>query len=390
MRKLGFDKKVIPLLLIFCALFNGAAWCSKEFADFYTDNIFPVITVPYGFFTSLFPFSVGEILLVVAVVLVLLSVLSGVVLLAYAIRAFAVRRAGHKRAPSSDGRNGSGFERVRFAIMAFFRGMAVLLSVVLTVMSLNCFVLYHCTPLRVAESEHTYTVAELAQLRDFIVEKCNYLATLMPRDEDGYVSYPGDMAKTAKQAMQGISDRYERLDYFYVTPKALTFSGFMSQQYMQGYYFPFSMEANYNDEMYIMNKPFTMCHELAHTHGYIYEDEANFLGFLSCTESDDIVFVYSGYLGVLSYVNNDFYRSVDRETYSSHVAILDQVREDDRFLTEDAWKRVEERAVLDTEAVKRAADAFIDTNLKVNGISDGKASYSHLVGLLLGYYYSQD
>ena len=66
------------------------------------------------------------------------------------------------------------------------------------------------------------------------------------------------------------------------------------------------------------------------------------------------------------------------------------MREDDRFLTEDAWKRVEERAVLDTEAVKRAADAFIDTNLKVNGISDGKASYSHVVGLLRGSYYSQD
>ena len=40
------------------------------------------------------------------------------------------------------------------------------------------------------------------------------------------------------------------------------FSDFMCQMYMCGYYFPFSMEANYNDVMSIMKKPATMCHEL--------------------------------------------------------------------------------------------------------------------------------
>ena len=51
----------------------------------------------------------------------------------------------------------------------------------------------------------------------------------------------------------------------------------LNAKVIDGLYFPFSMEANYNDTMSIMNKPFTMCHELAHTHGYIFEDEANFL-----------------------------------------------------------------------------------------------------------------
>jgi hypothetical protein len=155
---------------------------------------------------------------------------------------------------------------------------------------------------------------------------------------------------------------------------------------MQGYYFPFSMEANINGEMYIMNKPFTMCHELAHTRGYIYEDEANFLGYLACIESGDMVFEYSGYLGILPYVNNDYYRSVSEEEYKSHVKISGKVRYDSQFLTSEAWAEVEKRSVLDTEVVKKAADTFIDTNLKVNGIAAGKASYSHVVGLLLDYY----
>jgi hypothetical protein len=221
-----------------------------------------------------------------------------------------------------------------------------------------------------------------------VVKKCNELAKEVPHDENGNVIYEGDMQKTAIAAMSNISDRFPRLGGYYVTPKALYFSDFMSQQYMQGYYFPFSMEANYNDTMSIMNKPFTMCHELAHTHGYIYEDEANFLGFLACISSDDPVFQYSGYLGVLNYINNDFYNAVSKAEYNSHVKISARVKYDNQFMTDEAWIKVEEKAVVKTETVKKAAETFIDTNLKVNGVSSGKCSYSHVVALIMDYYYN--
>ena len=187
-------------------------------------------------------------------------------------------------------------------------------------------------------------------------------------------------------SIQDLGEDYPRLSGYYVTPKALYFSDFMCQQYMQGYYFPFSMEANYNDKMNLMNKPFTMCHELAHTHGYIYEDEANFFGFLACIGSDDIVFEYSGYLGVLNYINNDFYRAVSKEEYNSHVKISERVKYDNEFVSKETWEEVEENAIFKTETVKKAADTFIDTNLKVNGVSSGKVSYSHVVGLIMDYY----
>ena len=156
---------------------------------------------------------------------------------------------------------------------------------------------------------------------------------------------------------------------------------------MQGYYFPFSMEANYNAEMYIMNKPFTMCHELAHTKSYIMEDEANFLAYLACVNSDDMVFNYSGYLGILNYVNNEFNNNVSKDEYKSHVEISDTVKRDNIFLTKESWDRVEETAVFETEKVRKAADTFVDTTLKVNGIDDGIASYSRVVELILMDYY---
>ena len=340
------------IALAFSLAFNVAAWESRAFADFYTDRIFPVITLPYAALTSLLPFSFGEMLLVI-----------GLFLVAALIVTLILRK---------------------FFLWKIF---PVILSVVILVMSLNCFVLYHCTPMKVAENvKQEYDLSDLARLRDFLVKKCNDLAKEVPRDEQGDVIYLGDMKKAAKEAMLGISDRQKRLGGFYVTPKNLLFSGFMSQQYMQGYYFPFSMEANINSYMYIMNKPFTMCHELAHTHGYIYEDEANFLGFLACISSDDIVFEYSGYLGVLNYVNNDFYDAVDEETYRAHEKISDLVKYDDQFLTKQAWEMVESHRIFKTETVKKAADTFIDTNLKVNGVSSGKVSYTHVVSLLLDYY----
>ena len=368
MKQKRFLRTIVAALLGMSVFLNVAAWLSCNFSDFYTDRIFPVITRPYAELTSRAGFSVGEILLIVFV-LILLSYLIYVLL-----RLFPGLRSLGGKKEKAHGRGIHSF-------------MAVFMSFVVLLMTLNCFILYHCSPIEVSMNhKDDYTIGELAQLRDYIVEKCNELSEQMPRDDKGNVVYDGDMRQEARDSMLGLSDQYERLSGFYTVPKDLKFSGFMSQQYMQGYYFPFSMEANINSMMYIMNKPFTMCHELSHTHGYIYEDEANFLGFLGCIKSDDIVFNYSGYLGVLAYVNNDFYSSVSEEEYKSHVAISKKVRYDSQFLTDEAWDEVEKKAVLETETVKKAADTFIDTNLKVNGVSSGKASYSHVVGLLLDYY----
>ncbi len=70
-------------------------------------------------------------------------------------------------------------------------------------------------------------------------------------------------------------------------------------------------------------------------------------------------------------------------------AISEQVWEDNIFVTEEEWNRINESALIDTEVVDKAADVFIDTNLKVNGVSDGKVSYSRVVRLLLQYYYAE-
>lgn len=382
--KKGKTAYSLPIIIIIglCIIFNVAAWKSAAFSDFYVTNIFPVITGLYGRVTSLVSFSVGEVLLV-AVVLYIAFLL--VFVLVHTIILTVARFSGeNSRKDTLAGRILNKISDI------LYRVTPVLLTITIAIMSLNCFVLYHCSRIGIGvqASEDDYNIVELTQLRDYVVRKCNELSKKVPHDENGNVLYEGNMAETAKEAMLGLAGEYPRLGGYYVTPKALYFSDFMCQQYMQGYYFPFSMEANYNDTMNMMHKPFTMCHELAHTHGYIYEDEANFFGFLACINSDDIVFQYSGYLGVLNYINNDFYDAVGEKEYKKHVKISDRVKYDNQFLSPEGWQEVEKKAVIKTETVKKAADTFVDTNLKVNGVSAGKASYRYVVGLIMDYYYN--
>ena len=234
MKNKGFRWVFFGACLVFSVLFNLAAWMSTAFSDFYTNNIFPHLTEGYGRFTSLFPFSVGEILLVILVLLA-----AGFVLFLLVLLLSLIFREKEKNSSYL------WLFKIKKVLSRFYLSVfTVLFPLVAVIMSLNCFVLYHCSPLTAAEKSSDHDVKELEILRDYVVTKCNELSLTVKRDDEGNVVYEGDMAKKAGEAMLGIYDGKNRLDGFYVTPKALTFSGFMSQQNMQGYYFPFSMEAN--------------------------------------------------------------------------------------------------------------------------------------------------
>lgn len=382
-KKAFFATGVVGVLLL-----NAVSRNSTAFSDWYVTYIFPLWLNTYARLTSLVPFSVGEIMLVLAVFVTLFGAAFFVVNL--------IRKNKYK-----------GILR-RFGI-----AYAWIVLVVCYIMTLNCSILYHASDFSekymkrgatkryedallvdfsddaVAKTRTAaYSREEIALLRDFIVEHCNTLAQEVVRDDSGRACYDGDLFDAAVDAMEKLGVEYEQLSGFYVTPKYLICSEFFSQQYIMGYYFPFSLEANINSVMYITNVPSTVCHELAHTKGFINEDDANLIGYLACVQSDDLFLQYCGYLSVLSYVNNDFYESIhkDKELYQSHVGISDVVARDNIFLTKEAWQSVEEKAVVKTETVKKASNTFTETVLVMNGVEEGMQQYNEVVALLLAYY----
>ena len=364
-------------IAVVTVVLNIIAWNSTVFCDTYIAHVFQIWVNTYGRLTGMFPFSVGEIMLVLAVVLVVLAAV-----LWFPVCIIKLVR-GVKELKCVKG------------VKAYYKFFAWTCLIVCLVMTLNCTILYHASTFSETyfgeEYGEQYSFEDLVSVRNLVVEECRRLSLLMKRDAEGTVLYSKDIGEQAIVCMQELGETYERLQGFYPHPKPLGASDFFSQQRMCGYYFPFSMEANYNDVMYIMNKPATMCHELAHLRGYIFEDEANFISFLACIQSDDPVFEYSGYLSVLYYLDNDFWDAVgrNRELYNAQPAITAQVHADNIFLTDEEWKRINSKALINTEVVDGISDVVVDTTLKANGVGDGMNSYNRVVKLLLQYYKRQ-
>lgn len=358
---------IIFIFVIFIVGLNILAWCLPAFCDWYTRYVTPLWYNSLGRLTNIFTFSVGEVLLIVFALLILTALVMGILLI------FLRRKKGYVRVTRI-------YYRV-FVSVTVATGM---------IMTLNCTMLYHCTDIDANPDRQyrEYSLDELELARNYIVSMCNEYSGLVSRDENGNVIYDGDMQEVAKAALHGIADIYPKLSGYYPDVKNMMFSDILSQARIAGYYFPFSMEANCNADMYITNYPEVYCHELSHLHGYIYEDEANFISFLACTSSDDVFFAYSGYIDAYNYINNAYYTSLDGDTkrYNRQADINDKVKNDNIFLTADVSRKIEETAVFSSDTVEAVMDDFVDTSLKLNGEADGIAIYSGVVDLLLQYY----
>lgn len=371
-KKLKWKLMAPGAMILAAVLLNIAGRIWRGFSDFYVNRIFPLWVETYGRVTGCFPFSVGEWMLYLAVILTVLFLAGGIV---YGV--FKKKLA-------------LSFQKIYRHYALFYYWV---FGIVCVIMTLNCFLLYQASPMteryQIGEGKkEDYGVEEITALRNYVVEQANRLAPLFERDARGYLIYEGDLEEEAKAQMQRLGETFDNLKGYYPSPKPLFLSGFYSQQYIMGYYFPFSMEANFNRQMYITNMPVTMCHELSHLKGFILEDEANFIGYLACVDSSDLLFQYSAYLSVIGYLDRDFIKAIgeERDIYLSHPQISQQAAADRKFLTEEAWEAVEKKAVLRTETVKQAADTFLDTTLTLNGVADGTISYSRVVKLLLKYY----
>jgi hypothetical protein len=360
-------KSRLALILIFtvCILLNILAWRSKIFCDWYGEHILPFWFNAFGRPIALLPFSLGEIMIILFVAIILLTPIVLTVLL-------IVLKGRRKKVLKVFG----------------FLYLWIIAFIVVTE-TLNCFILYHRSTFGETYGIETreHTNADLLELCDYLIAETNSLSEQVQREEDGRFILTADLDKTAREAMEALGKEFPQLGGYYVTPKPIMNSFFMSQQYLMGIYFPFSLEANYNDQMYPSNLPETVCHELAHTKGFMLEDEANFIAFLACDRCDNIEYRYSGYLRALKYVLSQVRDNCsDADTDRVYGALSKGVQVDING-NADYWQSVQEsdEGLLPSKTVAKISDAAMETSLKLNGVEDGKKSYGRMVDLLLNY-----
>lgn len=83
--------------------------------------------------------------------------------------------------------------------------------------------------------------------------------------------------------------------------KASLYGYFMQYMGIQGYYNPFTGEAQVNNALPEFMLPFVVCHEMAHQSGIAAEDDANLLAYAICVSANDSSFNYSGYFNLWLY-----------------------------------------------------------------------------------------
>jgi len=226
------------------------------------------------------------------------------------------------------------------------------------------------------------TDKELYSLCKSLALELNEVRKNLPEDENGIMKTSFEnyslMAKEASNSMKTLSKKYPTLEKSYGKAKTVTFSRLMSYTNITGVFSSFTMECNVNVDQPDYNIASTMCHEISHIHGYMREDEANFISYLFFRESKNPEFLYSGLMLAFIYSNNALYSSNYELGKESFSLLSDKVKAD-IYDNSEYWKQFE-------GPVAEISETVNDTYLKANDLEDGTKSYGRVVDLLLAEY----
>ena len=223
------------------------------------------------------------------------------------------------------------------------------------------------------------TVDELYGLCEELIEKANE-ARLVLNIEEGQPFKSSmtnrERAGACREAMSKLAEKYDVLEGFYPYAKPVFFSRALSEFNITGVYFPWTVESNINVDIPDYSRASTICHELSHLRGFMREDEANFIGYLACVNSDDPELVYSGYMLALVHTGNQLY-SADKEKYMELSVKYSAGVNLDFYENSRYWDEFKDTVLSD------AGEKMNNTYLKINNVDDGTKSYGRMVDLLL-------
>ena len=223
---------------------------------------------------------------------------------------------------------------------------------------------------------------ELAHTADILLEELKAIEADILFTETGSSRMPytyDEMNKLLMQAYDRTTQKYDFIDDFDSRVKPVMLSEPMSYTHITGVYTFFTGEANINVNFPDYTIPYTAAHELAHQRGIAREDEANFVAFLECMESDDAYIRYSGALNLYEYVVSALY-SADKELYKENYAKQPKTIIAERIAYSEFFDKYRENTVADI------SEATNNAYLQSQGAPQGTRSYGMVVDLAVAYY----
>lgn len=358
-------KKRIWLLLLFplSVVILELAKRSTFFAEeVFAKRIYKVHSVVVSAVTGIAPFSVAEWIVILCPVLFLVLLIR-----------FIIHIVKKK-------------EERFFRCMLALVNVACVAAVVFFVYVIGCGVNYH----RISIADYREITVrdsgkeELFALCTELAQKASALRgeLVLYEDEEGVFRLPvtnRELGKLVKESYKALYGELPVLKGVYPAPKGICFSKVYSAMELTGVFTCWTMEANVNIDIPDYSRASTMAHEMGHLHGFMKEEEANFLAYLACMASDSPLLQYSGTMLALVYSGNAL-ASQDMELYGELWSGYHEGMIRDFSANSAYWEQYRDTVI------SKTADKVNDTYLKVNQQEDGVKSYGRVVDLLLAEY----
>ncbi|MFN0292113.1 DUF3810 domain-containing protein [Pedobacter helvus] len=225
-------------------------------------------------------------------------------------------------------------------------------------------------------SDQPYSKDQLLKLNTFFLQKLDSLGKTINTNAFNFTTK--ELEEISATAYNQLAAKQHFFRYKYMAVKPVTSSWLVSKTGIEGYYNPFSGEANINQRLPNFVLPFVTCHEIAHQIGVAKEDEANLVGYLTAIHSASRQFQYSAYYNMLRYVLFEI-RMKYPEDYNIIIEkipknILDNLKKEREF-----WAKY-------NGAMSVYMGKTFDKILKLNNQRKGIKSYQDIVLWLVNYH----
>lgn len=354
----------ITLLILFIVR-NNTYMAEYIFAR----GIYKIISQGVSLITGIIPFSLMELMVIT---IPILSVVFIIVMI-YKLWKSARRKDG----------------RFSYLLTLYGINMGCVISIAFFLFMILGGVNYYRYPLSYSTGleVRNSSVDELYEVTDYLAREASSvrreLHKLGIEDENGVIQYTNselkELGSELKREFLDASYEYPVFSGYYGKFKPVFFSKFMSRMEITGIYWPFTAEANVNVHASKYSVPVTIAHEMAHQRGFMREDEANFIAYLICKQSDNLSLKYSGIMLALSYASNQLYK-YDSKLYYNVTENYDEGMLADLRAEHYYWKQFEDTVI------STISNNMNDSYLKANNQSDGVKSYGRMVDLLLAHY----
>lgn len=334
-------KKTRHIILLILSVFIIAARVNVSVGEWYATHLYPYISTSLSLLVSWIPFSMTEILVVGAVILMIYVLISNI--------------------------------RHREKVWKIFIREAEIVVWIMVWLYFGWGMNYF--------RENIYTRGNFTrQAFDEVVFK-QFMTDYADSLNNSYTPETVEISACEND----IKERYSSVpDHYGLSkakswqhPKKFIFNRLYTAVGVGGYIGPFFGETHLNADLFPQQKPSSYAHELSHLLGVSNEDEANFWAYQICRTSDIPAVKYSGYYSLLPYVLSNASRVLNEDEYKEYVlSIRPEVRQQ---LTDQQnfWKSKYSRTLGKIQSV------IYDSMLKVNKIPSGTKNYNQVVELII-------